>query len=67
MFYLNQGDSFMSKKAENFPETFAQIIEKLAGKESDLEITFNDLKVNIAGMEPTLNGKISFNIKYYVK
>jgi hypothetical protein len=47
MFYLNQGDSFMSKKAENFPETFAQIIEKLAGKESDLEITFNDLKVNI--------------------
>jgi len=57
----------MKEKAEGFAEAFTQIIEKLAGKESDLELVFTDLGIEFAGMKPQLNGKISLNIKYYTK
>jgi len=57
----------MKEKTEGFAEKFAQVIEKLAGKESDLEFIFKDLTVEIAGMKPTLNGRILLNVKYYVK
>ncbi|MFH1327236.1 MAG: hypothetical protein ABIH76_00040 [Candidatus Bathyarchaeota archaeon] len=57
----------IKEQSESFAESFAQIIEKLAGKESDLEIVFKDLAVEAAGLRSTLNGKISFNVKYYTK
>ena len=52
---------------EGFAKTFTEIMEKLAGKESDLELIFSNLALEIGGMKATLNGKVSFDIKYNVK
>ena len=57
----------MMENAVGFAETCAQIIERLAGKESDLELVFKDLTVEIAGMKAKLTGTIALNIKYSVK
>ena len=67
MFYLNQGDCLMTEKAISVADTFAQIIDKLAGKESDLELNFKDLTLEIAGMKAKLTGAIVLDIKYAVK
>jgi len=53
------------EKKEGFAETFAQVLEKLAGRESDLEIKFKDFTIGTAGLKATLTGSILVNIAYY--
>lgn len=53
------------EKKEGFAETFAQVLEKLAGKESDLEFRFKDLTIETAGLKTKLTGSILVNIAYY--
>lgn len=45
-------------------ETLAQLIDKLAGKGTNLQVTFKDLKLEWAGMKTTLNGAIVLDILY---
>ena len=52
-------------KEESLSEAFVQIIEKLAGKESDLELIFKDLVLETVGIKTKLTGSVALNIKYY--
>ncbi len=53
------------EKKGGFAGTVAQVLEKLAGKESDLELKFKDLMIETAGLKTTLTGSILLNIAYY--
>ncbi len=57
----------MNEKIEGFAGTCVQIIDKLAGKESDLELIFKDLTVEVGMFKAKLTGTIALNIKYAVK
>lgn len=52
---------------KGFPEKFLYIFERLAGKESDLELIFKDLTLEFAGLKAKLNGTVALNIKYSVE
>jgi len=54
----------MSEKIKDMGETLAQLIDKLAGKGSDLELSFKDLRLEIAGLKATLNGSVTLDILY---
>lgn len=54
----------MSGTIKDLGETLAQLIDKLAGKGSDLEISFKDLRLEIAGLKFTLNGSVTLDILY---
>jgi hypothetical protein len=45
-------------------ETLAQLIDKLAGKGTNLQVTFKDLRLEWAGMKTTLNGSIVLDLLY---
>lgn len=55
----------MKEKTDSFADACVQIIEKLAGKESDLELIFKDLTLEFAGLKSKLTGTIALNIRYY--
>ncbi|HKZ93878.1 MAG TPA: hypothetical protein VJ249_04760 [Candidatus Bathyarchaeia archaeon] len=54
----------MSEAMKGLGETLAQLIDKLAGKGTNLQLTFKDLTLEWAGMKTKLNGSISFDILY---
>lgn len=54
----------MSEKIKSMGETLAQLIDKLAGKGSDIELRFKDLRLEIAGLKATLNGSVTLDILY---
>ena len=41
-----------------------ELIEKLAGKDTNLQLTFKDLTLEWAGMKTKLNGAITLDILY---
>jgi len=45
-------------------ETLAQLIDKLAGKGTNLQLTFKDLTLEWAGMKTKFNGTISLDVLY---
>ena len=54
----------MEKTAETMANTLLAIIDKLAGKESDLKLTFEDLTLDFGMMKTKLNGSIILDIVY---
>jgi hypothetical protein len=54
----------MEKTAETMANTLLAIIDKLAGKESDLKLTFEDLTLDFGMMKTKLNGAIILDIVY---
>ena len=54
----------MAKPSEDFGETIVKVIEKLAGKESDLKLTFQDLVLEVGMMKATLNGSIVLDVVF---
>jgi uncharacterized protein YihD (DUF1040 family) len=52
----------MAKTTEDFGETLFKIIEKLAGKESDLKLTFEDLTLEIGMVKAKLNGSVVLEV-----
>jgi hypothetical protein len=49
---------------ERFGKTVATLLEKLAGKESDLELKFKDLTVEVAGAKVKLTGCVILSLIY---
>jgi len=45
-------------------QALLEIVDKLAGKASNVELNFKDLTLNIAGVKTTLNGSVTLNIQY---
>jgi len=54
----------MSESMKGLGETLAQLIDKLAGKGTNLQLTFKDLTLEWAGMKTKLNGSITLDILY---
>jgi hypothetical protein len=54
----------LEKTAETMANTLLTIIEKLAGKESDLKLSFEDLILDAGLMKVRLNGAIILDIVY---
>ncbi len=51
-------------ETRGFNLAIARLIEKLAGKVSNLELTFNDLTLDIIGVKAKLNGSVRMDILY---
>ncbi len=49
---------------KNLGETLAQLIDKMAGKGTNFQLTFKDLTLEWAGMKTKVNGSITLDILY---
>ena len=57
-------NSKLSETMKNLGDTLAQLIDKLAGKGTNLQLTFKDLTLEWAGMKTKLNGAVTLDILY---
>ena len=54
----------MAEAVKGFGETLTQLIDKLAGKGSDIKLSFRDLTLEIGMLKAKLNGSIVLDILY---
>ena len=54
----------MEKTAETMANTLLAIIDKLAGKESDFKLSFEDLTLDFGIMKAKLNGAVILDVVY---
>ena len=54
----------MAETIKTVGDTLAELIEKLAGKGTNLQLTFKDLTLEWAGMKTKLNGSIILDVLY---
>ncbi len=52
---------------EGFNSTLMKLIDKLAGKESDLKLTFHDLTLEMGTMKANLDGSAVFDLSFATK
>ena len=45
-------------------QALLQIMDKLAGKASNVELNFKNLTLDVLGIKTTLNGSVTLNIQY---
>jgi len=54
----------MAEAVKGFGETLAQLIDKLAGKRSDVKLSFQNLTLEIGMVKAKLNGSVVLDILY---
>ena len=54
----------MSSATADFGETIIKLIDKLAGKGSDIKLNFNDLTLEVGLLKAKLNGSIVLDVLY---
>ena len=54
----------MAKIPEDMSDTMIKLIDKLAGKESDIKLSFQDLTLDVGGIKAILNGSIVLDVLY---
>ena len=54
----------MAKTPEDMGDTMIKLIDKLAGKESDIKLSFQDLTLAVGGIKAILNGSIVLDVLY---
>jgi hypothetical protein len=54
----------MAKKTDDFGDTLLKVIDKLAGKESDIKLSFQDLTLEVGMMKAKLNGSVVLDVLY---
>ncbi|MFQ6080233.1 MAG: hypothetical protein ACE5OW_01020 [Candidatus Bathyarchaeia archaeon] len=54
----------MAEAVKGFGDTLAQLIDKLAGKGSDVKLSFQDLTLEIGMLKAKLNGSVVLDILY---
>ena len=54
----------MAKNIEDMGDTLLKLIDKLAGKGSDIKLSFNDLTLDLGLVTAKLNGSIVLDILY---
>ncbi len=62
-FYYERGELLMSKH-EDMGDTMLKLIDKLAGKESDIKLSFQDLTLEIGMVKAKINGSVVLDIVY---
>ena len=54
----------MAKTSEYMGDTLIKLIDKLAGKESDIKLSFQDLTLDMGVIKTKLNGSIVLDVIY---
>ena len=54
----------MAKTSEDMSDTLIKLIDKLAGKESDIKLSFQDLTLDVGVIKAKLNGSIVLDVIY---
>lgn len=54
----------MTEAVKGLGETLTQLIDKLAGKGSDVKLSFHDLTLEIGMLKAKLNGSVVLDILY---
>jgi len=54
----------MAKTSEDMGDTMIKLIDKLAGKESDIKLSFQDLTLDMGMVKAKLNGSIVLDVIY---
>jgi len=54
----------MAKATEDFGDSLLKIVEKLAGKESDIRLTFENLTLEMGMIKTKLNGSVVLDILF---
>jgi len=54
----------MAKTSEDMGDTLIKLIDKLAGKESDIKLSFQDLTLDVGMIKAKLNGSIVLDVIY---
>ena len=54
----------MAKVPEDMGDTLLKLIDKLAGKESDIKLSFQDLTLDMGMVKAKINGSIVLDILY---
>jgi hypothetical protein len=54
----------MAKSSEDMGDTLLKLIDKLAGKGSDVKLTFQDLTLDMGIVKAKLNGSIVLDVLY---
>ena len=54
----------MAEAVKGFGETLAQLVDKLAGKRSDVKLSFQNLTLEIGMVKAKLNGSVVLDILY---
>jgi len=54
----------MAKPSEDMGDTLIKLIDKLAGKESDIKLSFQDLTLDVGMIKAKLNGSIVLDVIY---
>jgi len=54
----------MAKTSEDMGDTMIKLIDKLAGKESDIKLSFQDLTLDMGMIKAKLNGSIVLDVIY---
>jgi len=54
----------MTKTSESMGDTLLNLIDKLAGKESDIKLSFQDLTLDMGAVKATLNGSVILDVVY---
>ncbi len=54
----------MAKTSDDMGDTMIKLIDKLAGRESDIKLSFQDLTLAVGGFKAILNGSIVLDVLY---
>ncbi len=54
----------MAKTSEDKGDTLLKLVDKLAGKESDIRLTFEDLTLDTNMIKAKINGSIVLDVVY---
>jgi len=54
----------MAKASEDFGDTLIKLVDKLAGKGSDLKLSFQDLTLEVGMVKAKLNGSVVLDVLY---
>ncbi|NLB75917.1 MAG: hypothetical protein GX799_05550 [Crenarchaeota archaeon] len=59
---MNKASESLQKTAETIGDTVIAVLDRLAGKESDLKLSFEQLTLDTGVMKATLNGSIVLDL-----
>ena len=54
----------LEKTTETMASLVLSVMEKFAGKESDLKLSFEDLTIEVGMMKAKINGSVVLNVVY---
>jgi len=59
---MNKASESMQRTAETMGDTIIAVLDRLAGKKSDLKLSFEQLTLDTGVMKATLNGAIVLDV-----